>query len=146
MPLTFPTRTPREFNGGANFQSGHVALNVGFKRTGGFEITPRAKGQKARNQHRHSAKGEQPELEIVDGLAHGKLEMETRCNRIRFAIEKPANPGISRVITQFGRVALGDDRPGVAVKDDDPVGDFVDAGQFVRDDDEGDTEMMRQIP
>ena len=70
MFRTFPTRTPAEFDGGADRKSGHIASNVGLKHTCAHKIAACTKGKKAGYQQRQAAESEQPEFEIVGELVH----------------------------------------------------------------------------
>src|SRR5438552_3178108 len=62
------------------------------------------------------------------------------------APEELAHPRIIAGVAKHLRIALGDDALRPLVEHDDAIGDRVDAGELVRDDDEGDVQAAGQPP
>src|SRR5262249_14107004 len=109
---------------------------VGFHLRRPLEPSARPENDDADDEQGNRPDHEKTDLEMVSLLAH---DMSGRFPRYtRLPVEKLSHPRILRVIPQISRPPLGDDGSRALVQHDYPVGDRLDAWEFVRDDNEGD--------
>ncbi len=139
-----------EFHRRADFQPLHRVLEIGLHQHLLLEQGAGAEGDDAEDQQGAGADDEQADLEVIGSLFQRYFTSVSPCwfgpppRGSTLPPEELPDIGIAAV-AQLPGLADGDDPAAALVEHDHPVGDIVDAGQLMGDDDEGDPQAAGQL-